>query len=217
MTDKIHVFEKAGLGKAPFRLSAIFERKFQAYTGAPVKPGGTCEYCGQGILVCCQITDAEGRTFEVGSDCVLKTGDTGLRKVVNEERNRKARERNAAKRENRRIAKLDAERAKYGGHTWHEIQKWIAEEDRVFAAAKRQPFAEKLLPLADALADGKGGFCDSMAADMRQGKTPKGRGIFLVCDILAKRQGRRNSKAYETEYDRVENIIYEISEKEPIK
>ncbi len=73
-----HVFERAGLGKAPFRYVGMTESKYQACHGAPVQPGSSCDYCGQGIMYVCEILSADGRRFKVGCDCVARTGDAGL-------------------------------------------------------------------------------------------------------------------------------------------
>ena len=80
--SSVHVFEAAGLGKAPFRFVGIYEAKYQACPGAPVQPGASCDYCGASLLNVCLIRSADGREFRVGCDCVTKTGDHGLRKVV---------------------------------------------------------------------------------------------------------------------------------------
>ena len=74
----MHVFERAGLGKAPFRYCGMTESKYQACHGAPVQPGSSCDYCGQGIMYVCEISSADGRRFKVGCDCVARTGDAGL-------------------------------------------------------------------------------------------------------------------------------------------
>lgn len=80
-TKTIHPFETAGLGKAPFKFAGMYEdRGPKQYpngmtVGAPGQPMGTCEYCGQGIALCCRIASADGKTFVVGSDCVEKTND----------------------------------------------------------------------------------------------------------------------------------------------
>ena len=64
-----------------------------------------------------------------------------------------------------------------------------------------------LAPVADLIADGKGGFCDSIANTLRSGETPYGKGWNLTCDIIAKKAGRRGSKAYDAEYERIETIL----------
>lgn len=77
----MHVFERAGLGTAPFRVSGYREIVFQAYPGAPTQAGGSCDYCGTGIRYACLIKGRDGHEFKVGSDCVAKTGDAGLIKA----------------------------------------------------------------------------------------------------------------------------------------
>ena len=91
--ESVHQFETAGLGKAPFRYVGFREvrgpikeldkngRPTGAEIGSPGQPMGTCKFCGQGIAICCEIVSADGKRFIVGSDCVEKTGDAGLRKV----------------------------------------------------------------------------------------------------------------------------------------
>lgn len=92
----LHVFERARLGKAPFHIKGSYELKWQAFPGAPVQCGGSCDYCGQGIMYAVAIGSADGRTFKVGSDCVARTGDAGLiKRYKNHPDVRKA---NAAKR-----------------------------------------------------------------------------------------------------------------------
>jgi hypothetical protein len=88
-TTKIHDFEKAGLGRAPFTFKGAYEDRgphtwtdpktgITTSAGAPGQPMGTCAYCGQGIAIICSIEDADGKRFTVGSDCVKRTGDRGL-------------------------------------------------------------------------------------------------------------------------------------------
>lgn len=94
-SDQIHVFERAGLGRAPFRVLGV-ERRVGPITlcdaqgrptnvqvGSPGQPMGSCAYCGQGIAECWSIRSADGKVFTVGCDCVAKTGDGGLRKQGN--------------------------------------------------------------------------------------------------------------------------------------
>jgi hypothetical protein len=92
-TNEVHLFETAGLGKAPFRFVGVEEKRgpircvdqatgLEMTIGAPGQPMGTCQYCGQGIAICCYVRSSDGKTFYVGSDCIAKVGDTGLRKKV---------------------------------------------------------------------------------------------------------------------------------------
>lgn len=75
----IHRFEKAGLGKAPFRYTGMHESVYQACPGAPIQPGSSCDYCGTGIRYCFGIRSADGVTSKVGSECIHKHGDDGLK------------------------------------------------------------------------------------------------------------------------------------------
>ena len=97
VAGRIHVFEKAGLGLAPFRCTGMEKKTYQACIGAPIQPGGVCDYCGQGIMFVFAIRDRDGKTFNVGSDCVLRTGDANLKKVVAEEMRKVNREKASAK------------------------------------------------------------------------------------------------------------------------
>lgn len=84
--DRIHPWEKAGLGKAPFAWLGVFEdygpHKVERdgitfETGAPGQPMGCCAYCGQGIGECHQIRSADGKKFVVGCDCVRRIESEG--------------------------------------------------------------------------------------------------------------------------------------------
>ena len=79
----VHPFELAGLGKAPFQYVGFEHRTFQASPDAPVQCGGSCQYCGTGITNFFFIESSDGKKFHVGCDCVEKTGDKKLIKIVN--------------------------------------------------------------------------------------------------------------------------------------
>lgn len=116
----VHKFERAGLGQAPFRCVGFSEERgpirralpngVMMEIGSPGQPMGTCDYCGQGIANVFHILSADGRRFKVGCDCVQKTGDAGLVKVVSKQANKIRREA-TAKRNAERIAALRAELA----------------------------------------------------------------------------------------------------------
>lgn len=92
----MHPFEKSGLGKAPFQFIGAYEDRgphrsvgpggVTIEVGSPGQPMGTCDHCGTGIATCCKIRSADGKTFIVGSSCVMKTaqeaGDTCMEKQV---------------------------------------------------------------------------------------------------------------------------------------
>ena len=75
----LHPFEKAGLGKAPFKFIGMTHevgpiRLADGMTtiGAPGQPMGSCDYCGQGIALVCRVKSSDGNVFKVGCDCVNK-------------------------------------------------------------------------------------------------------------------------------------------------
>lgn len=85
MEARIHPFEKAGLGTAPFRFIGMEEKIFQACPGAPIQPGSSCDYCGQGIRYVFQVAGADGRAFKVGCDCIRKIAAKGERLLTDAE------------------------------------------------------------------------------------------------------------------------------------
>jgi hypothetical protein len=79
--SELHPFERAGLGKAPFRFVGVevrigpirFERNgVTVEIGAPGQPMGACQYCSQGIAECCHVRSSDGRDFIVGNECIKK-------------------------------------------------------------------------------------------------------------------------------------------------
>lgn len=73
-----HVFERAGLGPAPYKFIGITQSVYQALPGAPKQPGASCQYCGTGIMYCFHLEAANGKRFHVGCDCIKRSGDGGL-------------------------------------------------------------------------------------------------------------------------------------------
>lgn len=69
-TVRSHPWEPA-LGIAPFRYRGMYENRFDM-GGGQWKPGGSCNYCGTGILYCYKIESSDGKTFVVGSECVMR-------------------------------------------------------------------------------------------------------------------------------------------------
>jgi|ERR1700738_1102613 len=81
ITTAIHPFEKAGLGKAPFRYVGVEAQEMSqgrrvlgSVGGCEVSttPGGTCAYCSHYILNMFIVESADGNRFHVGCDCILK-------------------------------------------------------------------------------------------------------------------------------------------------
>jgi hypothetical protein len=111
-TNTIHPFEAAGLGLAPFRYVGMVQQNVSGGlrslgTSGGVefftKPGGTCAYCGTYIVQMFNIRSADGKEFHVGCDCVRKTGDNNLIRII-EQDEKAARKATKLARENARIA-----------------------------------------------------------------------------------------------------------------
>ncbi len=216
MTEKIHKFEIAGLGFAPFKFVGIWEmpsRGFQAnypnqynrmIASAPCRVG-SCNYCGMGITVHYLVKDMNGKVSAVGSECINKAGNAGLINAARHAKNKRIREKKQIKQQRQRDAQLYRERQIYAGVTkgeaeymWEQIFKDREEQQRLDAL---QPVLDILIPMADCLQDGQRGFCDSIADTLRKAELPRGRGLDIMLEILAKQYGRRNSKAYKAAYN----------------
>lgn len=78
MKHSIHIFERAGLGVAPFKFVGCETRIYKASPDSPPQAGWSCEFCGTPIMQCCKIKDANGVQFIVGNECVYKTDDKNL-------------------------------------------------------------------------------------------------------------------------------------------
>ncbi len=117
-TTLIHPFEKAGLGLAPFTLIGTSTTEDRAQLNSERAGngqmfttnhcGGTCAYCGTAIENVFKIRSSDGNEFKVGCECVKKTGDHNLVKVVNKVVRDGAKERKAV----RDQVIIDAARAK---------------------------------------------------------------------------------------------------------
>lgn len=106
--EKVHPFEKAGLGKAPFQYVGMVYQEIshgQRVVGSvggcemTTKPGGSCAFCGKYIVNMFDVESADGHRFHVGCDCIRKVGDVVLTKKVNADVKKMK-----AKRESDRIA-----------------------------------------------------------------------------------------------------------------
>lgn len=58
MTETKHMFEVAGLGKAPY-----------TFDGVETTHGSTCQFCSTAIIYRFWLISADGKRFFVGSDC----------------------------------------------------------------------------------------------------------------------------------------------------
>jgi hypothetical protein len=191
--NKVHIFEAAGLGQAPFRLVGMTEKVYRAADGTTF-PGGTCAFCGTGIRYAFEVSGADGSKFVVGSDCITRINDTTL---VNQLKRLK-RQQKEAKRVQEFEDALQAQRERNGGLTDREVEdaKWKQAQEARAAAIK--PAVESMAEVIDALMACKSDFGSSVAYDLKRGYFPRGRGWDIACEIYAKHiAGRRGTIAYD--------------------
>lgn len=156
----MHPFEKAGLGKAPFRCVAVTQNWYSAAPGH-LQPGGSCDYCGTGIAYEYHIESAAPGRFKVGCDCVWKTygGDKKAADVEVE----------GFKEQRRELARVRREAGRAERKASREAL-WAAERaERLVEFSKAEPevcsFLDKLL--ADADPEHPGDFMVQMAKAIR--------------------------------------------------
>lgn len=98
--EAIHIFESAGLGRAPFRFVGVQTNDDRAVQQRAREANGqtfttnyctSCDFCSQAICNAFLVESADGKRFKVGCDCIKKTGDKGLLRVVKDEESRKRR------------------------------------------------------------------------------------------------------------------------------
>ena len=122
-STELHPFERAGLGRAPFRFLGMSvevgprrsvdpETGVTLEIGSPGQPMGSCNYCGQGIAYCYHVASADDKRFIVGCDCVMKLArtDNEKRDPVIAAIHREAKRIEREKRHARERAQLDAGR-----------------------------------------------------------------------------------------------------------
>lgn len=192
----IHVFEAAGLGKAPFRFVAVWK----SYT--------TCDFCGTGILWNCWILSSDGKSFKVGSECVKRSGDAGLIQAstlaIKKAKKEELREKQAAEQQIRNQAARERREAEKAAERAYE--------------AKMSPYWTKLQqyhkPVADVLLthDGSDFAIDMMGKlriEFKAMDEYSSRQIDYMRHLYCKTFGRSNSKAYK----KAENRFYVLMER----
>lgn len=211
MSEKLHPFEEAGLGQAPFVFVGITKNVYSAAPGH-IQPGGCCSYCSQGIMWECQIQSHDGKRFAVGLDCVrkLERVDNVLVNAMKRESLRLDRiAREAARKaryeagRQRMESELDRQRQVNGGLTDSEV----AERDRKAAEeAARSVWIERNRWLILILQGQDGEFCRSICDSLERGPVSglSPRAITILKDIYGKAHGRRGSKKYDAAVDEFE-------------
>lgn len=94
-TSTVHAFEARGLGKAPYTFLGVqvmvgpITMKDGSQLGAPGQPMGTCHFCSTGLKNAFMLRSADNKEFYVGCECIRKSGDKGLLRVVSIEEKKK--------------------------------------------------------------------------------------------------------------------------------
>lgn len=210
------------MGRAPYKLvgyaslpsTSLAEANVEAYNNAmrmAVASGakGVCDYCGALLTNHFIIKDADGKRFCVGCDCVMKikSEDSMLADEVHREKLRIERVARAEKKDRERLERREAtlakQRERNGGLTDLELHQKAVEEKRLAGLKKGLQWAEYAAKLEMV----GGNFAESVAAGLRAGELPRGRGMDIMLDILSKLAGRRGSKAFDAEMERLQEIF----------
>lgn len=202
---KVHPFTEAGLGFGPFRCTG-----FHDHGKAGAVP---CQFCGQGLRYEFLITSQDGRQFGVGCDCVQKTGDAGLQREVEAQQiklNLALKEQRRVERQAKREAEWQAKMAEVmpsGLTRSQEVELEAAQREREIRE-RRERVRSIWAPVLHALQRTSGAFARDWAEALESGNNwPHGRALDICLEIAAKQEGRRGSKAFDQEWDRVADHI----------
>lgn len=220
----IHLFQDAGLGKAPFKLigkysipsASLAEHNPSGYqnalNGMPKDVGvGSCAYCGTALVHNFIIQSSCGKKSAVGCDCVAKTSDKGLVNAIKLLKRRLNQEKRADERNKKHEAMIAAQREKNSGLTDYEMNQKIQLEAKEKRENSLEAVRVLLAPFIDALAKNpQSSFCCDVHAFLSEGEMDVSANVArIIKDITAKEAGRANSKKYAARYDELEDIWME--------
>lgn len=210
------------MGAAPYRLLGVWsmptvamsETNPAAYEAEmksrPTFCNGSCDHCGTGITHHYMVMDADGKRFAVGSSCIEKLGDCDLVSAASKHRREqlaKARQEERIKRfescKAAREATLDEERLLNGGLTNAELESEIRRENEKLRLNQRR---EVIAVFEEDLAK-SGDFGKSIVASFLKGSIPSGYALKICAEILAKKHGRKSSKAYLAAFPEKQELI----------
>lgn len=222
--DSIHKFEIAGMGKAPFKVVGFYkipslslaEHNPNAYnnqlSAMPQGFGiGSCAFCGIGLVNNYLIESADGKKSAVGCDCVGKAGDAGLTSKIKEMQRQARREAREIAREAKYQAQLDAQRKANGGKTDAQIREEKIEARNAAITAGKMAIKESLKEVGLALRHANGAFAHDLSNLLREVNfdqiSPNMQRIATEIATKEITGARKNSKAYNAEYGRIEAIM----------
>lgn len=221
---------KFHMGRAPYKFLGAWsmpslslqEANPQAYNNIMLhKPSccvGCCDHCGMGIMHHMIIRDADGKRFAIGTTCIEKLHDTKLvtaahAAMLDREKAKRAAHRIAKQELDRlrREAELQGQRdSRESGRTNAEHEKWIAAEALKSIKAYNFDIAELfILTLLDARSE----FAGDVAERIMEGRTLSPNAERIMLEIVAKKAGRKNSKKYIAEHDRIQPLWLEARSK----
>lgn len=224
--DTIHKFEIAGLGKAPFKIVGFYKMPSPSLAGEnphaynmqlqamPTGHGcGSCTYCGTPLVNNYLIESSDGVKSSVGCDCVGKVGDRGLTTKIKEMQRIARREAREAKRQAEYEAKMQSQREANGGKTDAEIFQDKVDAREAAINEGKASIKVTLKPMITALKGAYGDFARDVSfllnkVDFRSISPNM---LRIATEIAAKQisGARKNSKAYNAEYERIEEIANE--------
>jgi hypothetical protein len=231
MDTLLHVWESAGLGKAPFKVVSLIELpprdllnyNVQAYNdrmseavhhawslGVKV---GTCYYCGHGLINNYVIKSFDDKKFVVGSECVQKTHSE---KLVSQQKQIASKARAEKKRVEREVA-WEAGRADREARAAER-----AKADRVrreVEAKQTKDIAGMNSWMTDILDSQNGPFCADISSRLKNDRIavkylPE-RVIEILQDIYAKASSgsRKGSDKYNKQFGLFNDIVYDSEKK----
>lgn len=225
-----HPFELAGLGTGPYHFigmvsipnPSLAEANPEAYNNALrdlprdlVGGCGMCANCGMSIMNICIVRDGQGRRYGIGSDCVMKTGDRYLGDaakvaIARHQRNQRRERAELSRAEQHKI--WLATICETGETNAVRVEREHAEREATQKALQEQRMAQarKFYFLLPYLTGPEGGFCESIASGIQNGRAPTGRAVEICADIYAKAHGRRGSKGYDAAMDECGKLTEEI-------
>lgn len=158
-TVRTHRWELAGLGRAPFTYLGMHEQRHDM-GGGYSKPGGTCDYCGQGILYCFRVQSSDGKKFVVGCDCIAHCHDPAEKIVVQAKR---------ALKEYKRAKAGEGRAAKRKAEAEARQARWAAEREANAARLATDPLYLRIKAVVGvATRDGANGFLVDMRDSMEK-------------------------------------------------
>ena len=226
MNDLVTIHKHYQMGEAPYRFLGVWsapsaslaEQNPNAYNNAmasrPACCRLTCDHCGAPIMNHYIIRDMKGNKFSVGSSCIDKIDDVENTSKVDAARKaheKKLRQARAEKkREDERTAReaeLQAQRDRNNGLTDWELNQ---QQQRTAHEAELEAKREKLAYFINALDEGNN-FEGELRDNLMSGHLPYGRGQTIMLEIIAKKAGRKNSKAYNVKYDEAEAQLNKVN------